>query len=102
VYGILGYETDRLMSEYPVPANLSYTILSRSPVVDTAGRKDYANSSIYQAPSGAWVFATGSNHWSYRLGKAGSTDARIQRATANVLNRFLTEPAQQSAQGRPR
>ena len=79
VYGILGYETDRLMSEYPVPAILSYTILSRSPVVDTTGRKDYANSSIYQAPSGAWVFATGSNHWSYGLGRAGATDARIQR-----------------------
>jgi hypothetical protein len=37
VYGILGYETDRLMTEYPVPANLSYTILSRSPVVDMTG-----------------------------------------------------------------
>ena len=89
VSGILGYESDRLMSEYPAPTNVSYTILARSPVVDAVGRSDYANSSIYQAPSGAWVFATGTNHWSYGLGKPGVTDARIQRATANVLNRFL-------------
>ena len=89
VSGILGYESDRLMSEYAAPTNVSYTILSRSPVVDAAGRNDYANSSIYQAPSGAWVFATGTNHWSYGLGKPGVTDTRIQRATANVFNRFL-------------
>jgi hypothetical protein len=89
VPGILGYETDRLMSEYPSPAGTNYAILSRSPVVDTAGRSDIANTSVYRAPSGAWVFASGTNHWSYGLGKPGVTDARIQRATANVLARFL-------------
>ena len=89
VAGILGYETDRLMQEYAPPTSTSYAILSTSPVVDAAGRSDYANSSIYQAPSGAWVFATGTNQWSFGLGKPGVTDSRIQRATANVLNRFL-------------
>ena len=87
--GILGYEADRLMSEYPFPANTSYQTLSLSPVVDELNRTDYANSSIYEAPSGAWVFATGSNHWSFGLGKPGVTDARIKQATANVLDRFV-------------
>ena len=32
--GIVGYETDRFMPDYPKPANSSYTVLSRSPVVD--------------------------------------------------------------------
>ena len=40
VPGILGYETDRLMSEYPSPAGTDYAILSGSPVVDAAGRID--------------------------------------------------------------
>jgi hypothetical protein len=44
---------------------------------------------IYKAPSKAWVFASGTNHWSYGLGKPGVSDARIQRATANILDRFL-------------
>lgn len=78
------------MSEYPSPANTSYTLLSRSPVVDAVGRSDYSNSAIYQAPSGAWVFATGTNHWSLGLGESGVTDPRIQRATANVLDRFIS------------
>ena len=89
VPGILGYETDRHMSEYPSPAGTNYAILSGSPVVDATGRIDRSNTSIYQAPSGAWVFASGTNHWSFGLGKPGVTDARIQQATANVLARFL-------------
>jgi hypothetical protein len=89
VPGILGYETDRHMAEYPAPAGTDYAILSGSPVVDAVGRIDRANTSIYQAPSGAWVFATGTNHWNFGLGKPGATDARIQRATANILARFL-------------
>ena len=90
VPGILGYETDRLMSEYPSPAGTDYAILSGSPVVDNAGRSDTANTSVYRAPSGAWVFGSGTNHWSYGLGMPGVTDARIQRATANILTRFLS------------
>lgn len=89
VPGILGYETDRFMPEYPSPAGTDHAILSRSPVVDTAGRSDISNSSVYRAPSGAWVFASGTNHWSFGLGMPGVTDDRIQRATANVLARFL-------------
>ena len=89
VPGILGYETDRSMSRYALPANRSYTVLAESPVVDETGVKEVANSSIYQAPSGAWVFGSGTNHWSLGLGKAGVSDSRIQQATANILDRFV-------------
>jgi hypothetical protein len=93
VPGILGYETDRHMPEYPQPAVVEYTMLSRSPVIDTNGQNDYSNSSIYRAPSGAWVFASGTNHWSYGLGRPDVENAGIRRATANVLARFLEDPA---------
>ena len=63
VPGILGYESDRLMSEYPSPPGTNYHLVQISGV-DAAGRIDSANTSVYQAPSGAWVFASGTHHWS--------------------------------------
>ncbi len=91
VPGIVGYEMDRLMSNYPPPPNTSYTLLSHSPYTSSGGVPDYANSSIYQAPSGAWVFAAGSISWSWGLDNFNYTlaDPRIQQTTANVLNAFL-------------
>ncbi len=58
VPGIVGYEADSFMPNYPAPNSTNQTLLSRSPVTD-AGVTKYQNSSIYQAPSGAWVFAVG-------------------------------------------
>lgn len=88
--GVLGYETDRLMPEYPAPASQSYTTLSRSFVIDVAGTHETSSSAVYQAPSGAWVFASGTNHWSFGLGKPGVTSPGVERATTNVLDRFLS------------
>src|SRR5207247_740191 len=48
-----------------------------------------------QAPSGAWVFASGTMSWSWALDDAFGPlrhfmlDSRIQRATANVLDTFV-------------
>jgi len=53
----VGYEMDRFMPTYTAPTAISQTLLSKSPFVDTTGAADYANSSLYQAPSKAWVFA---------------------------------------------
>jgi hypothetical protein len=96
VAGIVGYEEDRLMSNYPSAPSLSYTLLSQSPFTDTSGIADYANSSIYQAPSGAWVFATGTMSWGWALdsyyNSGTPTDPRIQQTTANVLNAFVSGP----------
>jgi hypothetical protein len=98
VPGILGYEVDRGWSTYPLPQGSGYTILHHSPCTDALGRGDYAEGSIYQATSGAWVFSTGTHHWNYGLDKAGVADPRIQRATANVLNRFVAPPPPQGDQ----
>jgi hypothetical protein len=88
VPGIVGNEVDSLDPAYPGPAALSYVTLSSSPL---GGPGRPAESSVYQAPSGAWVFAAGTLGWS--LGLDGPTaDARLQRATANVLDRFVGTP----------
>jgi hypothetical protein len=95
VPGLVGYEADRYMTNYPAAAT-NQVLLSRSPFTTVGGTPDYANSSIYQAPSGAWVFATGTMSWSWALdGFAPSSgpDPRIQQATTNVLNAFLVSRA---------
>jgi hypothetical protein len=97
VSGLVGYEGDRSFSTYPSPSAVAgtYTLLSHSPYTNSSGQSDYANSSIYQAPSGAWVFGAGTIAWSWGLdnwGNRGALDARIQQTTANILNRFVAAP----------
>jgi len=86
VSGIVGYEADRSYSQYPLPNAVSgtYTLLSHSPFFSADNTSDYANSSVYQTSSGAWVFSAGSHGWSYAVGRlrrkrrrpAHSTDDR--------------------------
>jgi len=92
VPGIVGYEWDRFDSKFPPPPAVagSWTLLGNSATVTDVGSADSSNSSIYQAQSGAWVFATGTMSWSSGLSASGLADPRIQQATTNVLNRFIT------------
>ncbi len=98
VPGILGYETDRSFSDFPLPNAVSgtYVMLATSPTTTQTGTKDVSNSSIYQAPSGAWVFATGSTYWTWSLDsyypdgdQLSTVDPRMQQMLANILNRFV-------------
>jgi hypothetical protein len=94
VPGIVGYEADRVYSNLSGPNALpgTFTLLSQS-TLGNGGANDFGNSAIYQAPSGAWVFATGTTGWSLALDNYtgnGVVDARIQRTTANILDRFVT------------
>ncbi len=93
VPGIVGYETDFHDPSAPLPEqrDASWTELSASPYVDFAGKPAQASSAIYQAPSGAWVFAAGTIGWSLALddfGERAAPDARLQRTTRNVLDHF--------------
>jgi hypothetical protein len=90
VSGLLGYEMDRSMPGYPLPSGTGYTLLSNSPFTNAFGQADYSNSSIYQAPSLALVFAAGTSSWIWALDNAtGFTpDIRIERTTANILDAF--------------
>jgi hypothetical protein len=87
---IVGYETDRYQSNYPPPTTVigTYTTLSDSPYLNSFGVQDYQESSIYQAPSGAWVFAAGTIEWSWGLyndDKMKVADGRIQSITERAL-----------------
>lgn len=89
VPGLVGYEWERYNPGYPLPVNRSYTTLSSSPVPFNTD-EDHAESSIYEAPSGAWVFDAGTIWWGYGLNEPGIADPRIQQTTTNILNRFIT------------
>jgi hypothetical protein len=91
---VVGYETDRYVNGYKAPtaAAGTYTMLSSSPYRTTNGTQEYQQSSIYQAPSGAWVFGAGTIEWSWGLYSdeaAAYANTNIQQMTANVLNRFV-------------
>lgn len=97
VPGIVGSETDRFVPQDPAPLSVvgTHTLLSHSPYTGSNNDPDYSNSSIYQAPSGAWVFASGTMVWGWGLddfypeGEVETVDSRIQRTTANILDRFV-------------
>jgi len=96
VAGIVGYEADRDILSFPPPTAVSgtYVLLSSSPYTGSNGA-DVQNTTIYQAPSGAWVFASGTMAWGWALddwypeGGNGKQDARIQKMMVNILNRFI-------------
>lgn len=100
VSGVIGAEIDvRFYPNYdglnfPQPDLSNYTTLGRSPypVVDYKGtrRTISAEASIYEAASGAWVFASGTLRWNRALSPV-STDRRdsIRKMTTNLLDRFV-------------
>src|SRR5207237_5893977 len=60
--GLLGYEVDAVSDDPPATIER----LAHSPFLE-AGRTRYGDATIYTAPSGALVFATGSMQWNWGL-----------------------------------
>ncbi len=87
--GLVGYEVDRYYPELGPPDATSFALLTTSPVLTADGRPTHANSSLYQARSGAWVFASGTMSWAWGLDAPGYTDRRVQRVTSSLLDLFL-------------
>jgi hypothetical protein len=89
--GLVGYETDASTAGTPLPDAVggTYTILGQSPYTDSGGTPQVSNATIYQAPSGAWVFGAGTTSWAWGLDLDGTADPRIQRMTSNLLDRFV-------------
>jgi hypothetical protein len=88
--GLLGYEVDQMYGHAPInTVRLAHSVFGS----DT---RDFSDMTVYGAPSGATVFATGSMQWSWGLDDYGVPDVRpsylnaaAQQITRNVLARFL-------------
>ncbi|WP_222105939.1 N,N-dimethylformamidase beta subunit family domain-containing protein [Catellatospora sichuanensis] len=89
IEGMVGGEADGVDSRHPTPEGVSQTILSRSPYQLRNGTDLIQNTSVYETPNGAIVFAAGSLDWPAGLNRPERVDQRIQRATANVLNAIV-------------
>jgi hypothetical protein len=86
--GLVAGEADRYFPRAPLPEHDERVLLAHSPYSDAEGVLRHQETSLYRAPSGAWVFASGTFAWSPALDRPGHVDARIQRATANLLDRI--------------
>lgn len=87
---IVGYEMDHFSANGPTPQGSNFTLLSNSPYRNGgSGPAMTSNSTIYQAASGAWVWASGSISWGWGLGRSGYSSSVVQTATSNLLGRML-------------
>ncbi|MFR9676367.1 N,N-dimethylformamidase beta subunit family domain-containing protein [Streptomyces sp. TR02-1] len=87
VPGLVAGEADRYHPRTPLPAHLDRILLAHSPYRDGSGVQRHQETSLHRAASGALVFASGTFAWSPALDRPGHVDERIQRATANLLDR---------------
>ncbi|MEK6803212.1 MAG: N,N-dimethylformamidase beta subunit family domain-containing protein [Nitrospirota bacterium] len=85
--GLLGYEIDRAFPDGPAKLE----ILAHSPY-QRNGQVVYGDMTLYQAPSGARVFATGTIQWSWDLDdynapalRTARTSEAAQQITRNIL-----------------
>ncbi|CAM5717767.1 hypothetical protein SVIOM74S_04568 [Streptomyces violarus] len=88
IEGLVVGEADRYYPRTPLPEHEERVLLAHSPYTDKEGASRHQETSLYRAPSGAWVFASGTFAWTPALDRPGHVDARIQRATANLLDRI--------------
>lgn len=63
--GVVGYEWDRVYDNGMMPTGLQ--VLGTTSTVDSGGIHDISNTTYYIAPSGAFVFASGSINWAAAL-----------------------------------
>jgi Concanavalin A-like lectin/glucanases superfamily len=87
---ITGYEADRLWQEYPDPTSQgAVTLLSNSPYTNVNGASDFQNTSLYKAMSGAWVFGSGTESWSWAMSRPDFVNAGLQQTTTNLLTMMI-------------
>jgi hypothetical protein len=97
--GLVAGEADRYYPRTPLPVSDERILLAHSPYESADGRHCHQETSLYRAPSGAYVFASGTFAWSPALDRPGHVDPRVQRATANLLDRICAH--ERPPQARP-
>ena len=92
VPGLVGSEGDQIVDNGGTPSDLQVMFRSPAQAKDTAFGTIYYYTTFYRAPSGAGVFAAGSNDYARGLdGYWGSTESpKLQALTKGVLDWMLT------------
>ncbi|GAA4914286.1 N,N-dimethylformamidase beta subunit family domain-containing protein [Streptomyces coeruleoprunus] len=92
---LVAVEADGYDKKMPVPPGARRTLLSESPYGDTWGKnggrgRRIQNTSLCEHEDGTLVFVAGTFHWSLALQDPAHRDARVERATRNLVERMLT------------
>jgi hypothetical protein len=88
---LVAVETDGRYRGLATDYESKQTLLSRSPFEDSLGRgQKIQNTSLCRTPEGTIMFCAGTFHWPLALVDSKVTDTRIQQATKNLFDRFLT------------
>lgn len=88
IKGIVGIEVDTLDADFALPRHRTYNVLARSPYVGFDGVTVPAYTTIYEAESGAMVFATGTLLWGEGLSDGDLRSPGLRKMTNNLLDRF--------------
>ena len=87
-----GYEINVNDPAGGVPPSTTFTTLMRSPFTGADGKPYTQTSTIYRAPSGAWVFESGSMAWAWGLTpgfgfrQSNNENPGLERMTHNILD----------------
>jgi hypothetical protein len=100
IHGLLGYEADRIFPQGPE----RLTVLAHSPIDGESTR--FSDMTLYQAASGAWVFAAGTIQWSWGLDDYNAPGLRTsrlspaaQQITRNILSLLAESPSSPEPEG---
>lgn len=88
--GAVGGEYDRIYNNGLTPSGT--VSLSNSPVQKSGGGNSFQNATIYQAPSGAWVFNASTFYLGYKLMANefyNEVDPRAEKMMTNIVNKML-------------
>ncbi|MCK1794959.1 phosphoribosylamine--glycine ligase [Streptomyces sp. XM4193] len=86
--GLVAGEADRYHPRTALPDHRHRILLAHSPYPDKRGVLRHQETSLYEAPSGALVFSSGTFAWSPALDRPGHANSTVQQATANLLDRI--------------
>jgi len=89
IRGIVGIEVDQVFEALPGPQSQEFTVIGRSRFQGAESRRpSISESVVYQALSGAWVFASGTLLWSPGLSQPDLRSDALRTKTKNLLDRF--------------
>lgn len=93
IAGLVLGESDRPDLPHPPVSAPAVAILSDSPFRTSYRSTDRSKATLYQAHSGAWVFDAATFGWPGALNPLARPDPRVERMTANLLDRMISGSA---------
>jgi hypothetical protein len=100
--GLVGGEADGVVPGNPRPNGVTGVTLGTAPFRTPYREARVQNTHLYETPQGGVVFAAGTLFWTMALSRAKRRDERIERATANLLDRMARPPVTGDGVARPR